>query len=142
VLILALGTAAAPAAAGNPAASKPAVRSNPDHQLLAAQLQPVQALQASSPTRAAACSEIRSGAPPPSTTSTGPGSGVIDNRGYSTPNTPPTIIRVTAPGGFDWGDAGIGAAGAIDLAMLALGLVLVASPHRTRRAKQPTAITH
>jgi hypothetical protein len=58
------------------------------------------------------------------------------------PNTPATIIRVTTPGGFDWGDAGIGAAGAIGLSMLALGLVLVVSQRRTRRAKQPTAITN
>jgi hypothetical protein len=31
------------------------------------------------------------------------------------------IIRVTAPGGFDWGDAGIGAAGGLGLSLLALG---------------------
>ena len=141
-LILALGTAAAPAAAGNPAARRPAVGSNPDQQLLTAQLRPVHAPRASSPASAAPCSEIRSGAPPPSTTSTGPGSGVIDNRGDSTPNTSPTIIRVTAPGGFAWGDAGIGAAGAIGLAMLALGLALVVSQRRTRRANQPTATTN
>jgi hypothetical protein len=141
-LILALGTAAAPAAADNTAARKPAARSNPDQQLLTVEQQPVQAPRASSRTRATACSEIRSGAPPPSTTSTGPGSGVIDNRGDSTPNTSPTIIRVTTPGGFAWGDAGIGAAGAIGLSMLALGLALVVLQRRTRRAKQPTATTH
>ena len=141
-LILAFGTTAAPAAAGNNPAMRPAVRPNPDQQPLTAQLRPVQALRASSPTRAAACSEIRSGAPPPSTTSPGPGSKVIDNGGYGTPNTPPTIIRVTTPGGVAWGDAGIGAAGAIGLSMLALGLALVVSQRRTRRAKHPTATTH
>jgi hypothetical protein len=141
-LILALATAAAPAAAGNPAATKRAVRSNPDQQPLTAQQQPAQALRASSPASTAACSEICSGAPPPSTTSTAPGSEVIDSRGYGKPNTPPTIIRVTTPRGFDWGDAGIGAAGAIGLSMLALGLVLVVSQRRTRRANQPTTITH
>ena len=132
-LILALGTTAAPAAAGN-IAPTPAVRPNPDQQLLIAQRRPVQALRALSPASAAPCSEICSGGPPPSSASTGPGSEVIDNYGYGTPNTPATIIRVTAPGGFDWGDAGIGAAGAIGLCMLALGLVLVVSQRRTRRA--------
>ena len=141
-VILALGTAAAPAAAGNPPTRKPAVRSNPDQPPLTAQQQHAQALRASSPTRAAACSEIRSGAPRTSTTSTGPRPKAIDNRGYGTPNTTPTIIRITAPSGFAWGDAGIGAAGAIGLSMLALGLALVVSQRRTRRAKQPTATTN
>jgi len=40
-----------------------------------------------------------------------------------------------------WGDAGIGAAGAIGLSMLTLGLALVVSQRRTRPAKQPTATT-
>ena len=141
-VILALGMTAAPAAADNTAATKPTVRSNPDQQLLTEQQRPVQALRTSNRASTAPCSETCSGAPPPSTTSTGPGSGVIDNRGYSTPRTRPTIIRVTAPGGFAWGDAGIGAAGAIGLSMLALGLALVVLQRRTRRAKQPTATTH
>ena len=133
-LILAFGTVAAPAAANNIAPTRPTVRPNPDQQLLIAQRRPVQALRALSPASAAPCSEICSGGPPPSSASTGPGSEVIDNVGYGAPNTPATIIRVTAPGGFDWGDAGIGAAGAIGLCMLALGLVLVVSQRRTRRA--------
>jgi hypothetical protein len=141
-VILALGTTAAPAAAGNPAATKPAVRSNPDQQPLTAPQRPVPALRAPSPANAAPCSEICSGAPRTSTTSTGPRPKAIDNRGYGTPNTTPTIIRITAPSGFAWGDAGIGAAGAIGLSMLALGLALVVSQRRTRRAKQPTATTN
>ena len=141
-LILSFGVTVAPAAASNAAARKPAVRSNPDQQLLHVEQRPAPALRALSPANAAPCSEICSGAPPASPTSTGPGSEVIDNRGYGTPNTPPTIIRVTAPSGFAWGDAGIGAAGAIGLSMLALGLALVVSQRRTRRAKQPTATTN
>jgi hypothetical protein len=47
----------------------------------------------------------------------------------------PTIVRVTAPGrGFDWGDAGIGAAGGVALAAIGLGGALVLSEQRTRRA--------
>jgi hypothetical protein len=45
----------------------------------------------------------------------------------------PTIVRVTAPSrGFDWGDAGIGAAGGFALSMIAIGGVLAVSQHRTR----------
>ena len=50
--------------------------------------------------------------------------------------TPPTIVRLTAPNsGFDWGDAGIGAAGGFALSMIGLGGVLVVSGQRTRRAQ-------
>jgi len=45
------------------------------------------------------------------------------------------VVRVQVPhSGFDWGDAGIGAAGAVALAMLGVGGALVISqrPRRTR----------
>jgi hypothetical protein len=46
----------------------------------------------------------------------------------------PTIVHVTAPGGgFDWGDAGIGAAGGLALSILGLGSALAVSDRRTRR---------
>jgi hypothetical protein len=131
-VILALGMTAATAAAGNAAATRPAVRYNPDQQPLTAQQRPVQALRASRPASTAPRAETCSRAPPPSTTSTGPRPEAIDNGDYGTPNTPPTIIRVTTPRGFAWGDAGIAAAGAIGLSMLILGLVLVVSQRRTR----------
>ncbi|MBV9417536.1 MAG: hypothetical protein JO363_21300 [Solirubrobacterales bacterium] len=51
--------------------------------------------------------------------------------------TPPTIKAPNS--GFDWGDAGIGAAGGFGLSMLALGLVLVLSQHRARRSNSPAA---
>ena len=40
----------------------------------------------------------------------------------TTPSPQPAvqIVRVSAPGGFDWGDAGIGAAGALGLSTLAI----------------------
>jgi hypothetical protein len=54
-----------------------------------------------------------------------------------TPSNPasaqPTIVRVSAPNGFDWGDAGIGAAGAVAISMLGLGGALALSGRRTRR---------
>ena len=58
------------------------------------------------------------------------------------PATPPTIVRVSATnGGFDWGDAGIGAAGGFAVSMIGLGGVLAVSTRRTRRARHATALT-
>jgi hypothetical protein len=53
-------------------------------------------------------------------------------------STQQAVVRVrTPPSGFDWGDAGIGAAGGIALAMLGLGGALIISqrPRRTRESK-------
>jgi hypothetical protein len=49
------------------------------------------------------------------------------------------IVRVPAPGGFDWGDAGIGAAGGLGLSMLAVGGGLVIAQRRERRSSGPAA---
>ena len=48
------------------------------------------------------------------------------------PQPAPQIVRVSTPGGFDWGDASIGAAGALGLSMVALGGGLVIAARRTR----------
>ena len=54
-------------------------------------------------------------------------------------STPQTVVRVqTPPSGFDWGDAGIGAAGGLALALLGLGAGLVIS-QRPRRTRHTTA---
>ena len=51
----------------------------------------------------------------------------------STPSQPAVqIVRVSAPGGFDWGDASIGAAGALGLSMVAIGGGLMIAARRTR----------
>jgi hypothetical protein len=51
-----------------------------------------------------------------------------------------TIVRFQAPAsGFDWGDAGIGAAGGLALSMIGLGGALAVSQHHTRRTRHPTA---
>jgi hypothetical protein len=56
---------------------------------------------------------------------------------------PPTIVRVTARNtGFDWGDAGIGAAGGLALSMIGLGGTLAVSQHRNRRNRHTTALTN
>jgi hypothetical protein len=44
------------------------------------------------------------------------------------------VVRIQAPGGgFDWGDAGIGAAGGLALALLAVGGVLLLTDQRSLR---------
>jgi hypothetical protein len=57
---------------------------------------------------------------------------------YATPQSP--VVRITTPAsGFDWGDAGIGAAGGLALAMLGVGGGLVISHHRPRRTRNRMA---
>jgi hypothetical protein len=62
------------------------------------------------------------------------------------PTTPPPVrtvevVRVAAPGGFDWGDAGIGAVGGLGLATLAVGGGLVIAQRRGRRSGASPATT-
>ena len=43
-------------------------------------------------------------------------------------------VTIVEPGAFDWGDAGVGAAGAVGLILLACGVVTVSQhSHRVRR---------
>jgi hypothetical protein len=54
---------------------------------------------------------------------------------------PQAVVRIqTPPNGFDWGDAGIGAAGGLALAMIGLGGALAVS-QRPRRSRQTTPIS-
>lgn len=59
--------------------------------------------------------------------------GVAYTNGNSSSSAPATIVRVSSGGGFDWGDAGIGAAGGIAISMLGLGTALAVSGRRARR---------
>jgi hypothetical protein len=79
------------------------------------------ALGAIAPTAASARYELN---PPPATTTTTSSQPAVQ------------VVRGPAPGGFDWGDAGIGAAGGLGLSMLGLGGALVISSQR--RARHPT----
>lgn len=47
------------------------------------------------------------------------------------------LVQVSPRAGFDWGDAGIGAAGALGLSMLAVGGVAIAR-HHERHTEGPT----
>jgi hypothetical protein len=76
----------------------------------------------------------------PQQTSSAPS--VRPNPGQQTlPGPAPTIVRVTVPTGFDWGDAGIGAAGGFALAMVGLGGTLALSQRRARHPNGPPAPT-
>lgn len=64
------------------------------------------------------------------------------NPGQQTsPGPAPTIVRVTVPSGFDWGDAGIGAAGGFALSMLGLGAALAISQRHANHAHGATTAT-
>ena len=63
----------------------------------------------------------------------------VDSGGASLTVPQSPVVRITTPAsGFDWGDAGIGAAGGLALAILGVGGGLVISHQRPRRAR-PTA---
>jgi len=54
---------------------------------------------------------------------------------------PQAVVQVQTPGsGFDWADAGIGAAGGLALALLAVGGGLVISHQRPRRTRSTTSL--
>jgi hypothetical protein len=59
----------------------------------------------------------------------------------SSPQATPIVRVITANGGFDWGDAGIGAAGGFALSMLGLGGALTVSQRRSHRPGRPTALS-
>ncbi len=48
------------------------------------------------------------------------------------------VLRVSDPGGFDWGDAGIGAVGGLALSMIGLGGALAVTQRRARPARGST----
>jgi hypothetical protein len=67
---------------------------------------------------------------------------VVSGGRYANPTVPTTRPRAAPPGGFDWGDAGIGAGFALALLTLLAGGALVTTKARQRpprNATQPTA---
>ena len=58
---------------------------------------------------------------------------------FTVPQTP--VVRITTPApGFDWVDAGIGAAGGLALSMIGVGGGLVISHQRPRRTRTTTTV--
>ena len=58
---------------------------------------------------------------------------------FTVPQTP--VVRIITPAsGFDWGDAGIGAAGGLALSLLGVGGALVISHQRPRRTRHTTGL--
>ena len=95
----------------------------------------------STPASTNLCSEVCSGSgyAAAQTSSNGPRSEVVSGGGYGQPTAPATVVRVvSASDGFDWGDAGIGAGGALALMTLLVGGTLGATNIR-RRATRRTA---
>lgn len=114
-VVLALAVTA-PAMAATTTTTSPQVRPNPDQQTLTV-----------TPRTAEPRPQVR---PNP------------DEQTPSSYTTPQVIVRVAASGrGFRWADAGIGAAGALGLATLALGAALTNSQRRARRTSRSAAIT-
>jgi hypothetical protein len=75
-------------------------------------------------------------------TTSGPRSEVVSGGGYGSVTAAPTVVRVVdGNSGFDWGDAGIGAAGGVALALLGLGGALTVSQRRPRRNRQTTSLS-
>jgi len=63
-----------------------------------------------------------------------------ETNAYKTAATPGIVAVTTSPGGFDWGDAGIGAAAGFALAMLGLAATLLISGRRQRHDRHTTAL--
>jgi hypothetical protein len=118
-IALALAAIAAPAASADAGQAGWVVRPNPDQQ--AAQL-----------ARAAAAAR-----PAPTNWVVRPN----PDEQYPAP-APTTIVRTTTPtDGFDWGDAGIGAAAGVALSMIGLASAVTVSQRRTRRSRGSAAVT-
>ena len=63
---------------------------------------------------------------------------ILDSSCPSQSSAAPVIVRVNAPKpGLDWGDVGIGAAGAIGITLSALAAAIALSQHHGRRRRDP-----
>ena len=92
------------------------------------------------PASAGPCSEVCSGggydssvSPTAATPTTHrPGSDVSSTNGHDLARVSPSVVRISSSDtGFDWGDAGIGAGGALGLVLGAIGGTLLLAHRRT-----------
>jgi hypothetical protein len=126
--VLALGATAAATAAGNATGSSPTVRPNPDEQILTTATKPTDASRPATRT-------VQPNPDEQALTATNTSHGPIAG-------TPAVIVRASsAKSGFHWGDAGIGAAGALGASLIALASWIAVSQRRARRTGSAAA-TH
>lgn len=71
--------------------------------------------------------------PPPSSIAASAAEEYEKLRAADGPTVPVRVVEVRADGGFDWGDAGIGAAGMLALFSIAAGSALMLMGRRRRR---------
>jgi len=122
-IVFALGIATAPAAAAGDSGTSPAVLPNPDQQQVTGQ--PQSAPQPAPPQ------------PAPPQPAANPVVQANPDQQPAARSAPAVIVRTTAPNnGFDWGDAGIGAAGVLGLSAFGLAGALTISHRRTRRDRR------
>lgn len=133
VLSLALATSAAPTSA------RPVdLNHNPGSHLAAPKANALPDYPGMRPVAAAGAEYGYGTTPSLSEDANSPRSEVVSGGGYGTTDTPETVVRVVAPSdGFDWGDAGIGAAAGLALCTIGLGGALAVAQHRTRRTATP-----
>jgi hypothetical protein len=80
-----------------------------------------------------------SSAPPPSSIASSAADKYDDLRSPDGASVPVRIVTVRADGGFDWGDAGFGAAGMLALAAMGAGAAVATGHRRGRHLPDPVA---
>lgn len=127
-LVFALAIAPALAAVGNASSAGPVLRPSPDRQPLTAQTgstrtQPPER-QVKQPGSSTHASDGAPGSPRPQPE-------VTNSASNHEPLVAPVVVRVSTPnGGFDWGDAAIGAAGTLGIVILALAGAIAVTQRR------------
>lgn len=133
-LAIAMGTAAAAATLGGPRNARPVALANLQTavvSLRAGTLERRPRLQGVEPGAGEYATATRPGA-------ARSGLDLTDASGHGQPIVAPVIVRVMTPqAGFDWGDAGIGAAAALGISMIALAAGLAIAQRRARGTPQP-----
>ena len=139
VLVTALA-AATPAAAGSgTTGASPTVRPNPDEQVLTSQARPTDSAQSPNPAVHPNPDQQTATA---TTASSGPASEATSGGSHGNQSSAPVIVRVSTPkGGFDWGDAGIGAASGLGLSLLGVAGAVALSQRRARRTTGSATVT-
>ncbi|SRR6266511_3026635 len=78
-----------------------------------------------------------SSVPPPSSIAASAAEEYENLRSPDSSSVPVRVVKVRADGGFDWGDAGIGATGILALAAIGAGAAVATGHRRGRHLPQP-----